>query len=317
MTRLIFFGIGAGLAATLLFVAPLGGSGVAFPLFALTGLPIAIAGLGWTPLAGAVAAVTGAVAISFVLSPVAALIFLLIFGGPVVWATRLAGLSRAVNRDEPDSPVEWYPLGRLLFHLCLAASLGILVTAFIVGFNVEEISKELTDALVVWLGSSPDIGSPPTAEDLAPLVRFNVAAMPFTTSAITVVILVFDLWLAGWITRLSGRLARPRDRLWATEFPREAVIVLALAVVLAFLPRPLGDIAGVFAGALGTASAIIGLAVMHALTIGHAARGIILTVAYAALILLGFPIFLFALLGIGESLFHFRARRFGAAPPKP
>lgn len=315
MTRIILFGIGAGLAAALLFAAPLGGSGIAFPLFALTGLPIAIAGLGWTVTAGAIAAVAGAVAIAFVLSPVAALIFLLIFGAPVVWAARLAGLSRPINREEPDSPVEWFPLGRLLFHLSIAATLGILVTAFIVGFNVEEISKELTDALVVWLGSSPDIVTPPTAEDLAPLVHFNVAAMPFTTSAITVAILVFDLWLAGWITRLSGSLVRPRDRLWTAELPREAVIALAIAIVLAFLPRPLGDIAGVFAGALGTASAVVGLAVMHALTIGNAARGVILTVAYAALILLGFPLFLFALLGVGDSLFHFRARRFGAAPP--
>ena len=54
MTQSIFVGIGAGLAAALLFLAPVSGTALAFPLFALTGLPIAIAGLGWGVVGGIV-----------------------------------------------------------------------------------------------------------------------------------------------------------------------------------------------------------------------------------------------------------------------
>ena len=54
MTQVFLVGIGAGIAAALLFMAPIGGTVLAFPLFLLTGLPIAIAGLGWGVIAGLV-----------------------------------------------------------------------------------------------------------------------------------------------------------------------------------------------------------------------------------------------------------------------
>ena len=56
MVQLVLIGIGAGLAAALLFASPIGGTSLAFPLFCVTGVPIAIAGFGWTPLAAAIAA---------------------------------------------------------------------------------------------------------------------------------------------------------------------------------------------------------------------------------------------------------------------
>ena len=50
--RIILVGIGAGLAAALLFLSPIGGTLLAFPLFVLSGFPIAIAGFGWRPASG-------------------------------------------------------------------------------------------------------------------------------------------------------------------------------------------------------------------------------------------------------------------------
>ena len=44
---------------------------------------------------------------------------------------------------------------------------------------------------------------------------------------------------------------------------------------------------------------------------------VILVVAYVLLFLFGFPFVFFVLLGLGESIFHFRARRFSHAPPPP
>jgi hypothetical protein len=85
--------------------------------------------------------------------------------------------------------------------------------------------------------------------------------------------------------------------------------------VLAFFPGVIGEIARVFAGSLGCAVALVGLAVLHALTLGNAARGFVLFGTYAILLIFGFPILLFALLGIAESAFHLRARRFGGSPP--
>ena len=55
MMQLVLIGIGAGLAAALLYASPMGGTSLAFPLLCVTGVPIAIAGFGWTPLAAVTA----------------------------------------------------------------------------------------------------------------------------------------------------------------------------------------------------------------------------------------------------------------------
>ena len=65
---------------------------------------------------------------------------------------------------------------------------------------------------------------------------------------------------------------------------------------------------------LGTAVALEGLAVVHALTRGLSWRAPLLAAAYALIVLSGIPILLLALLGIAESAFHIRARRL--LPPR-
>jgi hypothetical protein len=104
--------------------------------------------------------------------------------------------------------------------------------------------------------------------------------------------------------------------LWSASLPSEAAIAFGVALVASFLPFPLGDIAAVFAGTLGCALALVGLAVLHAATIGSKSRTLLLTVAYLFLVFFGFPIVLFAILGLVETLFHLRANRFGGAPPR-
>ena len=85
MMQTILVGIAAGIAAALMFLAPIGGTVLAFPLFILTGLPIGLAGLGWGVRAGAVAVFAGTLAIFFALSSVAAAAFLLLFAAPAFW----------------------------------------------------------------------------------------------------------------------------------------------------------------------------------------------------------------------------------------
>jgi hypothetical protein len=313
MIRAILIGIGAGFASALLFAAPLSGAALAFPLFALTGLPIAIVGLAWSMVAALAATITGAAIAAFVFSPAAGAIFALVFGLPLTWVIRLAALSRPVDEAQPEGPREWYPIGRLLLHTALAAAIGLVLVGIIVGFDPAKLATEMVDAFAAWLASSS--ATPPSREQLEGFVNFNIAAMPVTIAVILVAVLVFDLWLAAWIARRSGRLVRPADRLWTVSMPRGTLAGFAVAVIAGVFDGGLGDIGRVFAGALGCAIAMVGLAVMHALTLGNAGRGVFLTVAYALLFIFGFPILLFAILGIAESVLNFRARRFGAAPP--
>jgi hypothetical protein len=310
MTQIILVGSGAGLAAALLFASPIGGTSLAVPLFAVTGMPIAIAGLGWTPIAGVVAAVAGSVAIFAAVSPMAAAVFLFLFAAPTAWLAYLAGL----DRQRGDSQ-EWFPLGRLLIHAAAAVAIGLLVIGYLVGFNPERMTSEMADALSEWMASQPNLDSVPSRGEIEPFVRLNVAALPYTLAALALIILVFDIWLAGLVTRTSGRLPRPRERLWTVSLPIGAALTLVLASIASFLPFPLGEIAALGAGALGGAFLLLGLAVLHALTIGIGGRAALLTINYIVLILLGFTAILVIALGLAETLFHLRARRLGGAPP--
>lgn len=315
MVPFVFVGIGAGVAAALLFLSPMGGTALAYPLFLLAGLPVAIAGLAWTPVAALIASVTAAAIAFLALGPIAAAVFLLIFGGPLTWMTRLVTLSRPGDGADA-SKREWYPLGHVLLHGAAAISVGMILVGVIIGFDPDTLAVEMTDALAAWLAGAPDIGMPPTAAELQPFVRFNLSVLPFTVTAITLMVLVVNLWLGAKIAAASGRLERPRDRLWTVSLPNELALAFVIAAPLAlFLPGAVGEMAGVVAGAFGAAVALVGLAVLHALTLGNNLRVLILVVAYVVLVLFGFPIILLALLGLSESVFHLRARRFANAPP--
>ena len=310
MVQLILVGIGAGFAAALLFGSPIGGTFLAMPLFILTGLPIAIAGLGWTPLAAVIGVVAGGATVFYFLSPLSAGVFLLLFGLPMAWLTRLAGLWR-----EDGESREWFPIGRLLLHAAGAVAIGMAAIGYLIGFDPDALARGMIDGLAEWFASRPDLEPLPDREMIEPFVRLNVAVLPYSLAAIALIIVVFDLWLAGIVTRTSGRLTRPQERLWTVSLPVSAAFAFVAAVGASFLPFPLGDIAALVAGALGSAFMLVGLAVLHAMTGGMSARTLLLVAIYVVLILLGFPAVIFVALGLGETLLHLRERRFGGAPP--
>jgi len=134
---------------------------------------------------------------------------------------------------------------------------------------------------------------------------------------------LLNLWLAGRIVKISGRLLRPWPRLPETRFPAIAPAMLGAAVAGSFLPDIIGVGLSALAASLMIAHVLLGLAVIHALTIGLSGRGFILGSTYAAIVVFSWPIrwplLLVGLLGITDALFDLRgliARRRGppAAP---
>jgi len=308
MVQTVLVGLVSGVAGALLYLSPLGGTLLAFPLFILCGLPIAIAGLGWGMLSASIATATAGVLAVIAVSGAGAVVYLALFGGPILWMCRLTLLSRQAEQD-----VEWYPIGRILFQGAIAAAIGVIVVGFIIGYDPATLTEEIATALVAWFAQAPDVSAPPTLNEVEPFVRFNVLAMPFTLSAIVVVVLVFNMWLGARIAEASGRMRRPRERLWTASLPREAAIVFGAAVLASLLPGAIGHAAGAFAGAFGGALALIGLAVLHATTVGNDLRTLILVAVYVLIILFGIPILLLAVLGLAETFLHFRARRLRGA----
>ncbi|MEJ0097929.1 MAG: hypothetical protein WDM84_08405 [Bauldia sp.] len=210
MVQTILIGIAAGLAAALLFLAPASGSALAFPLFALTGLPLAIATLGWGSVAGVAAAAAGAVVIFGIFpgSVVAPAIFLALFGVPIVWLARLVGLTRP--EGDGNAGLQWYPLSRLLLQVTVAAALAVVAVGIVSGYQPEAMVQDATSALVELLTQMQAASLPPTPAEIEPMVRVYVAVMPFMVALLMVALFTFDLWLGSLVARASSRFAGRR-----------------------------------------------------------------------------------------------------------
>jgi hypothetical protein len=101
------------------------------------------------------------------------------------------------------------------------------------------------------------------------------------------------------------------------KFPSRAPILLAAAMGGTFLPGIVSVVAGNFAAALLLAYAFLGFSVIHGASRQLPARALILTAAWIAVFLLGWPLLLAALLGLGDGFIDLRARAARRGPPNP
>ena len=292
MMQIVLVGLGAGAAAALLFASVASGSIVAIFLFYLAPLPILIAALGWSHVAGLIAAASATVV-------VAALAGVFFIAVPVIalgawWLGYLALLARpATNGGGTD--LEWYPTGRLVLW---AAVIGTLVVAAAVpnfGTDQQSLQAALRRTYERILRDQS-------------LIDVLVVAVPPAAAVFSTITNVFNVWLAARVVKISGRLKRPWPDLPALTLPPSASGLLAAAIVASFLPDLVGVLSGAFAASLLMAFAILGFAVLHAITRGMSSRAVVLAGVYAAAIVLGWPVLAMSILGLAEVIFNIRVR---------
>jgi Predicted membrane protein (DUF2232) len=313
MMQVFLIGIGAGAVAALMFAALASGSLLAVALFYLAPLPILIAALGWSHLAGLVAALTGSAGLFASFNAVFALVFLIGIGLPAWWLGYLCLLARPSPAGASDQ-IEWYPVGRLAFW---AALLGAVIVAAAIpqfGADAESVRAALKSGFerVFQTRSGAPADEPlklPGGSDANLVFELFAVVIPPAAAALTTATLLFNMWLAGRVVRLSGRLRRPWPDLSTVALPAYAAAIFALAAAGSFLPSMIGIIAGLFAASLAIAYMAHGLAVLHALTAPLRSRAIVLTGVYAAILIFGWPLLAIALLGLADALLDFRGRR--------
>lgn len=316
-TNQLFLAIAAGLISAVVFAsATTGPMLLRFVLFFLTPLSLYLAGLGIGPQGAAIAAFTATITILFLTNPLAALVFAASAGAPAVIATRLSMLGRPMG-EEPDAPLEWYPIGRVVLMSALFGGLFAMLALIIMGGDLDALGKAMRTLVDSFVKTEmPQIpgAAPLTDAQIDEISQRALGLLPTTLAALSMITTVLNLWLAGRITLASGRLVRPWPDLSAIALPASATFALFLAFLAAFLGGLPGLIAGGFAGALTIAFAIVGLAVAHALTRGSPWRNFILAALYTALLLYTPAIaLLLAVVGLGETIFGYRAG--GTAPP--
>ena len=305
MTRSLLVGAGAGLAAALLMASLLTGTAFALPLFLLSSLPIAIAGLGFGPVAAGVGAVAAGAAVGIAASPTIGAAAFLLVTAPAAWLSVLLNLSWTVAGDERRF---WFPLGRALLYGAAFISVALILIGLLVGFDPEALAAQSAALFAEWFTTAPEAGVSLTPSDIDALTRLNLALLPYSTAALALVMLVFNTWLGARVAAMSGQLARELQPLWTAELPLAAAGVFLSAMLLSLAGPPLGPAAAAVAGAFGMAHGLIGLAVLHALSRGMPGRPAILAIAYLLLVALRPTLFVFVLLGVADAFMRFRSR---------
>ena len=321
MMQFGLIGIGAGLASALLFASVASGSLLSVVLLYLTPLPLLIAALGWSQWAGLIGALTGALALAAAFGSLFFIAFLACAGLPAWWLGYLAMLARPAPANGGAAALEWYPAGRLVVWAGLLAALVVASAILSFGGDAESFRAGLHKTLVELLQAETE--APANAPLTIPgvsnperLVDFLVGTVPLAGVVLATIVNLLNLWLAGRIVGYSGRLARPWPRLAAMTFPRPLAAIFVLAFGLSFAGGILGILAGVLTASLVIVFGALGLAVLHAITQGMNARGLLLAGAYAAVVVFGWPVLALALLGLIEALADLRAR-FARPPPAP
>jgi len=316
MMQILLIGLGAGAASALLFASVASGSVFSILLFYLAPLPIMIAALGWSHWSGLFAAIVAATGLSFVFGPFFIIAFLIGVGLPAWWLGYLALLARPAS-DNPET-MEWYPAGRLVVWAAIVSALTVIAAIPSFGLDEETFRSGLRASFerVLKMQSPADMPADIRNIDPGKVVDLLATIIPLAAAVIATLTSTVNLWLAGRIVKVSGNLRRPWPDIPDMRFPAFAPALLAASIAVSFLPSLLGTVGSIIAASLLMAYAILGFAVLHALTRDAAARGFILAGSYVAVVLLFWPILLMTLAGLADTAFDIRGRlaRKGTTP---
>ncbi len=293
----LLVGLVAGLASALLVL----GSGNLSPLAVLLSvfatLPVLIAGLGWSNVAGGVAVVSGAAIIAVGLSPLAALLVAITTLLPAAWIAHLSNLARpAEELGGPQGQLAWYPLSDIMLHLCALMSASIIIAGVVTGYGPEIAGEVVGLFISILQEQNPEFQ--PDAAYKAELTGFTMRFLPAAYASIQVGILFATWYIASAIVRASGRARRPADLIpVGLRMSRLSMLALGAGLLLSLASGPLGLIGSTVAGGFAGGFILAGLAMLHHRTTGRAWRPLALWLTYAAVILF-FPlpllVFLFA-----------------------
>ncbi|HFB98120.1 MAG TPA: DUF2232 domain-containing protein [Bryobacterales bacterium] len=316
----IVMAVAAGALSGVAFLGIIAPSLVSILMFYMSPLPLFMVGLAFGLPAVALAALSGLVFISFVLSLKAAAFYVVSMAiAPVVlvhlalkWRPAAGG---AEGEAADDSGREWYPEGRLLLWTAFMGGALVSVLLLMTGPDLETIRATLSQMAGQMLKMSGAADELP-ADQVERLKEFVSVATPLVSTAFWVVAMLFNLWLAARLLRAFGYETRPWAPFWKLTFHPRAMAALAVAAFATFLPGVLGLIGSVFAMALLAAFAILGFAVIHGLTLGNPWRNAILAVLYGGLIVMGWLILLpLVALALADLTFDLRGKYFRKHPP--
>lgn len=312
-------GIGAGLVSAVLFASAAGGTVLSLILFYLAALPGFLAGFGWGLSAAIIASVGGTVFVGLVLGIEAAGAYAATLSLPVIFLTYLIFLRRESGDEGSeggDAVVEWYPLGRIVLWAAFIAGLIAALVVILLGQNevsyVEAVQKVLQETVFPEIQANSKTQFSP--EQLKSFSNLMVRILPAASAVAWLCLTLLNMWFAMRIAEISGRLERPRPDFSAMSFPPSVGFAFLGALLLSFMGGLPGFLATGFAGALLFVYALLGLAILHAITPQTPWRTMIFFGLYFALFVIGWLWVVLAFFAVGDPFLQLR-ERFRAGPP--
>jgi hypothetical protein len=229
-------------------------------------------------------------------------------------------LRRAVPPDEAaatgpagrQAAIEWYPLGRIVAWCSLIAGALVSLGMLLVGGDSDSyrnavralFDEEAMKQLQTVLG--PEFGP---AEMERFVERFARYILPVFAAGFWLLVMIGNMWLAARSAAISGLLDRPAFDLIRIDYPPFLLAGFFAAAGLALTSGMLGLISTVFAGAIGTAFLILGLAVIHVYLTGSPIKLLALFGLYFGLFLTPWLAPIVMILGLAEPFLQLRERQ--------
>ncbi|OQW54007.1 MAG: hypothetical protein A4S14_00770 [Proteobacteria bacterium SG_bin9] len=300
----ILVAIAAGAASVLMFASIISGTGIAVLLMYLAPLPLLVAALGWGPVTAAIGGVVASLTLGVMIGWTYMLAFALWAAIPALWLGHLLLLGRPA--ETPSAPangdasaMEWYPIGHILLWIAAFAATITIGTLLMLGTDAETINATMRRSLSRMFGARTG------ASEIGAMMALIA---PAAGALGTMVALTLNVWLAGKIVNMSGRLRRPWPDLKATTLPPMTMAALSAAIAFCFTGGLLALAAQVVSAAMMTAYAMVGFATLHTVTLAMKSRGLLLSFAYLTVVVFGWPIVLMTIVGLADAVFGFRQR---------
>jgi len=311
MIATVLIAFAGGCASALMFASTSSGAPISLLLLNLAPLPLLVIALGWGPLSATIACAAASFALAAIFGIPRGVGYVIGTALPCWWLGHLVLLGRPVvssgnGAAAPD--VEWYPVGRILIWIAGFASLTTFCSLLMLGTDAPAIFtalKQGAQRMLEILGISAD----------DKLLDALVTIMPASGVIGFMVTLTINLWLAAKITAMSGRLRRPWPDLKTAALPMAALAALCIAAACTLAGGLLSILAEIVTSALMLAYGFAGFAVLHTLTLALKSRALWLGSAYAAVVLLVWPVIGVVVLGLADAVFGFRQRYLRRQPP--
>lgn len=309
MTQAILLASLAGFASALLsgMLTP-GMVSLAF-LFLVAPLPLFLAGFAWHPLVAALAGLIGAVAIDLATGDRAAIAFVSIMALPAYAMS--AAAQRSFATETRVIAKDGIATGQIALSSVIYIALIIVASAIWVEPDYAVFTQKLRGFVAEGIRLMGAPGDPAIRDPQAlnRLIELMSAIMLPMSGLVIITTITLSAALGGMIAERSGRMEFVKPSFNDFRLPGGSLILFGAALLIGMWDGYTAVFAEIVALGIALLLMLQGLGVLHTRLRGNASRGLLLSAAWASVIVFGLPALLFVGVGVADHLFDLRNRK--------